>query len=184
MGDNQVGEIQNLTPSMPQREILERIHAYDQAKCHRPEFSTQRNQRVQSVGAAGTPYFPLVHAETVDPGDCQLEHLHSLPGARSRRVTVWWAGAGDKPQFAELRPRLDLERRSQMAMVHRIEGAPKNPDSWQYRRIAGATGRAQVRTCPSPITTYFSVVKPTRPTGPRTWSLLVLMPISAPRPNS
>ena len=40
------------------------------------------------------------------------------------------------------------------------------------------------RTSPSPSTTYFSDVSPSMPTGPRAWNLSVLMPISAPRPNS
>src|SRR5690606_36189896 len=42
----------------------------------------------------------------------------------------------------------------------------------------------QPRTCPSPNTTYFSLVRPSRPTGPRACSLSVEMPISAPRPYS
>src|SRR5690554_2317827 len=38
--------------------------------------------------------------------------------------------------------------------------------------------------CPSPNTTYFSLVSPSSPTGPRACSLSVEMPISAPRPYS
>src|SRR5690606_13764413 len=49
--------------------------------------------------------------------------------------------------------------------------------------VAGTQGD-QLRTWPSPNTTYFSEVRPSRPTGPRACSLSVEMPISAPRPNS
>src|SRR5260221_2476777 len=41
-----------------------------------------------------------------------------------------------------------------------------------------------VRTCPVPRTTHFWLVRPSSPTGPRACSLLVEMPISAPRPYS
>ncbi len=40
------------------------------------------------------------------------------------------------------------------------------------------------RTCPSPVTTYFVEVISGRPIGPRACSFWVLMPISAPKPNS
>src|SRR3978361_1264315 len=40
------------------------------------------------------------------------------------------------------------------------------------------------RSSPCPNTTYFSEVRPSRPTGPRACSLSLEMPISAPRPNS
>ena len=41
-----------------------------------------------------------------------------------------------------------------------------------------------VRICPEPMTIHFWLVSPSSPTGPRAWSLLVEMPISAPSPNS
>src|SRR6202007_2960720 len=41
-----------------------------------------------------------------------------------------------------------------------------------------------VRICPLPSTIHFWLVSPSRPTGPRACSLLVEMPISAPRPYS
>src|SRR5205085_7603044 len=41
-----------------------------------------------------------------------------------------------------------------------------------------------VLICPSPRTTYFVVVSSRRPMGPRACSFWVLMPISAPKPNS
>src|SRR6478609_2126402 len=40
------------------------------------------------------------------------------------------------------------------------------------------------RTCPSPVTTYLVDVISGRPIGPRACSFWVLMPISAPNPNS
>src|SRR6266496_5803223 len=40
------------------------------------------------------------------------------------------------------------------------------------------------RICPEPSTIHFSLVSPSRPTGPRACSLLVEMPISAPSPYS
>ena len=52
------------------------------------------------------------------------------------------------------------------------------------QRSTPALARRQVRIWPEPSTTHFWLVRPSRPTGPRACSLLVEMPISAPRPNS
>src|SRR6185295_15375798 len=68
-----------------------------------------------------------------------------------------------------------LERRArhrQVRVVNRIEGAAKEREGL-YWRIS-----------PWPSTTYFWVVRPSRPTGPRACSLSVEMPTSAPRPYS
>ena len=59
----------------------------------------------------------------------------------------------------------------QVAVVNGIEGAAKKSD--QRWRIS-----------PLPKTTYFFVVRPCRPTGPRACSLSVEMPTSAPKPYS
>ena len=40
------------------------------------------------------------------------------------------------------------------------------------------------RICPFPKITYFFVVRASCPIGPRAWSFWVLIPISAPNPNS
>src|SRR5581483_538389 len=45
-------------------------------------------------------------------------------------------------------------------------------------------GDGHVRICPSPWMTYFVVVSSRRPMGPRACSFCVLIPISAPKPNS
>ena len=50
-------------------------------------------------------------------------------------------------------------------------------------RVRRASGLQQ-RISPLPSTTHLSEVSPSRPTGPRAWNLSVLMPISAPSPNS
>src|SRR5699024_7315781 len=70
-----------------------------------------------------------------------------------------------------------FHRQPQMTVVHRVERAAEDAD----RRSACSHGQ---RTCPSPKTTYFCDVSPSRPTGPRACSLSVEMPISAPRPYS
>src|SRR5947208_3549544 len=41
-----------------------------------------------------------------------------------------------------------------------------------------------VLTCPAPHTIHLYVVNSFSPQGPRAWNLSVLIPISAPRPNS
>src|SRR3989338_7980799 len=41
----------------------------------------------------------------------------------------------------------------------------------------------RVLICPFPRTTNFSAVSSSRPMGPKAWSFVVEMPISAPRPN-
>ncbi len=40
------------------------------------------------------------------------------------------------------------------------------------------------RTCPVPTISYFEEVSSASAKGPRQWSFWVLMPISAPKPNS
>src|SRR6185369_7662975 len=51
-------------------------------------------------------------------------------------------------------------------------------ESRHYRRADHS------RICPSPKTMNFVVVSSSRPMGPKAWILLVLMPISAPKPSS
>ena len=74
-----------------------------------------------------------------------------------------------------------------MAEMDWIEGAAQNPESPPAAAPFGDGGmdaQNQPRSWPRPKTTNFSVVRPSTPTGPRAWSLSVLMPISAPRPYS
>src|SRR5690606_5157445 len=58
----------------------------------------------------------------------------------------------------------------------------------RYRPAGPSAGTAPAagywRISPSPSTTYFCDVSPSRPTGPRAWILSVEIPISAPRPYS
>lgn len=54
---------------------------------------------------------------------------------------------------------------------------------------AGSTGASQPApliylTCPVPTISYFDEVSSASAKGPRQWSFCVLMPISAPKPNS
>ncbi len=53
-----------------------------------------------------------------------------------------------------------------------------------YARCAVGRCPPRCESGPIPSTTHFWLVRPSRPTGPRACSLLVEMPISAPRPNS
>src|SRR5512137_1624858 len=52
------------------------------------------------------------------------------------------------------------------------------------RRHSSLVRSGQARTWPSPSTTNFRVVSSLSPIGPKAWSLLVEMPISAPSPSS
>src|SRR5207248_9406968 len=101
----------------------------------------------------------------------EREHREALEDARHRRLAI--AGlAGRNPENpleAELLHRGLGDR--EMGVVHRIERAAED-------------AQLQLRTSPWPSTTYFCVVNPSSPTGPRACSLSVEMPISAPRPYS
>src|SRR5207237_3836386 len=65
-----------------------------------------------------------------------------------------------------------------------IDAAQSVPDSGHRLEARRARDRRHLRTWPSPWTTYFAVVSSRSPMGPRACSFCVLMPISAPKPNS
>ena len=81
---------------------------------------------------------------------------------------------GDEDHLLQVEGLGELGGQPQVAEVNRVEGAAEEAEGRQH----------QERTCPSPSTIHFCDVRPSRPTGPRAWSLLVEMPISAPRPYS
>ena len=91
--------------------------------------------------------------------------------ARDCRLAVARRTGGHEKDFLELELVERGARHREMRVVNRVEG----PAQYSY---------AQVRISPCPRTTYFCVVRPSSPTGPRACSLSVEMPISAPRPYS
>src|SRR6267142_3168543 len=101
----------------------------------------------------------------------EREHRQAVLDARHRRLAVAGSSGGNPqdPGEAELLHRALRDR--QVGVVHRIERAAED-------------AQLQLRTSPWPSTTYFCVVRPSRPTGPRACSLSVEMPTSAPRPYS
>src|SRR5690606_36463796 len=101
-------------------------------------------------------------------------HGQAILGGHLRGVPVRRSRAGNQPHLVELEQFGHLHCAAQVADMRRVEGAAQDADAFDH----------QPRTCPSPNTTYFSLVRPSRPTGPRACSLSVEMPISAPRPYS
>ena len=100
--------------------------------------------------------------------------LPSEPHFRNeRRLTIVRRAGGHENDLVELQLIEGGACHRQMRVVNRVERATEDADS-----------RRQLRTSPWPSTTNFCVVRPSSPTGPRACSLLVEMPISAPRPNS
>src|SRR5688572_24619997 len=116
----------------------------------------------------------LVDAVAWLAGERQPEHRHAVGRGCDRRLAV--AGlAGRQPYQRRAGQRVeDAARDFHMRHMHRVEGAAED-------RCGGAQ---DLRISPCPSTTYFCVVSPSSPTGPRACSLLVEMPISAPRPYS
>ena len=62
---------------------------------------------------------------------------------------------GDEEDLVEVEGLAQLGREPQVPEMDRIERAAEEADG------------AQLRTCPSPSTMYFTLVSPSSPTGPR-----------------
>mgnify|MGYP007054527805 CR=1 FL=1 len=108
---------------------------------------------------AGPVQLTLIAAQTGNIRHRLRHQLRPLSRAQQRCRTMWRNMAGQQAYLCTSQVLVNLECRTQMAYVNRIEGATQ-----QCNR---ALTELQQRTCPLPSTTNFWVVSPSRPTGPR-----------------
>jgi len=165
----------NDTPD--ERAVLVRAHQEVKGRA-RAHLGAQALQRVDRVARRAGRELALVDAVARLGRYRELQHGEPVLGGGHRRIAVS-RGAGRYPEdlvHAQLAQRTLRDR--QVRVVNRVESAAEDAD------FLGQSRAGQLRISPWPSTTNFCVVRPSRPTGPRAWSLSVEMPISAPRPYS
>ena len=104
---------------------------------------------------------------------CELQHASRCSGEASQLLDDLADRQATSLQALQLRDK--RSRNCEVPLMDRIKCAAKDH--------LGA-GLAHWRICPSPRTTHFSVVKPSKPTGPLACNRSVEIPISAPNPYS
>ncbi len=119
----------------------------------------------------------LVHAEGGFAGDGEFQHPRPLAASREGAALALPRAPGGHEDHA-LQPEglAHLDGEPQVAEVDRVEGAAEKAEGGGQK-----LSRERARL---PSTIHFCEVSPSSPTGPRAWSLLVEMPISAPSPYS
>ena len=176
--DREVREVEELRPAVPRVDLREGVGA---ARGTRAAVSAPRSWRISAsvsygVGGAFALQLAVVHVEARVALRGELQHREALVVGRvgvARRDGREGPRAGRRT-LLETEGLGELGREPQVPEVDRVEGAAEEADRGQVRP----------RTCPSPSTIHFCDVRPSSPTGPRACSLLVEMPISAPRPYS
>lgn len=169
-----VAMLEEFLPAMPRGQAAKCVPAQKQKQLVvRGQLGTHQFQGVDSVGR----FIALERGRPPPAAVCQLRQGAPFPGAAALTPAAYRgaaAGHWGQAQFIQREGIRDFQGTAQMADMHGVKGAAEQPDAFTH----------QARTCPSPNTTYFSLVRPSRPTGPRAWSLSVEIPISAPRPYS
>ena len=128
---------------------------------------------LDGVGFSRAGDFRVGEGKTGVVGDGQPHHLRAQGGGEKiLLLLVGRVGGRDENDRVEVQKVADLLGRAQMAVMDRIESSPEKADFF-HRRI-----------CPEPETMNFKVVRSSTPMGPNECSLVVLIPISAPRPSS
>lgn len=125
----------------------------------RPDFPAQLLQCVDHVGRARPIQLPGVEYEAGLVGQGSLEQAQAIGGAKRWLWPVRRLGSRNETHLTERQRLQDLQRNAQMPQMNRVEGSPSRP--------IGAVMSVQFRIWPSPSTTHFRDVSPSRPTGPR-----------------
>jgi hypothetical protein len=93
-----------------------------------PQIIAQRSQRIHHVRWPVPAQFAVIGHETGLIGDSQLHQCQPLFGGDQRGSAVGGNPAGNKADFGQLQRFQHFQRRTQMAVMNRVEGAAQNAD--------------------------------------------------------
>src|SRR5690606_25960636 len=138
--DDEMRKLEQLLPAMPLRQAQERVHAEQQAERPRAVFRAKALERIDRVGDAAACDLAVVRDEPFVTRNGRLNHAQAQLRLRDRRAAMRRRADRHEVNALEAQPLLELERRAQMPVVDRIEGAAEYAD-----RLAGC--RRQARPC-------------------------------------
>jgi len=199
--DNKRDNLRNIVNPPPRLQLRGTIPAHDKKKTRvRIQGLLKMPEGLNRVGLAAFADFIVRDLKSGIALNTSPEHSQPIPGRGQmnqpfmRRLT-----ARDKDHPVQNRRIAGRLGNRQMSDVKRIKCPAENTDACHYQ-ITGDTTHAarkmvvldpravcttsQVRICPVPRTTYLYVVRSRSPIGPRACNLSVLIPTSAPKPNS
>src|SRR5215472_6716280 len=128
MGDDDVGEPEELAPAMPARQAEEGVHAEQQAQRPLWVLAAQLAERVDRVRETGAAYLAVVDHETRLVRNRGPHHREPLLRACIQVVTVRGAPGREETHLGEPELLPQLERGAQMPAVDRIEAAAEEAD--------------------------------------------------------
>ena len=122
---------------MPALEVGERVHAEEEEERGSRAFGTELGERVDGVARGVAARLARVHGQPRHARDGSPEHLDPFGRARAGRPAVSGAMGGQEAERLERVALGELERGSEVAEVHRIEGAAEQTDALAARTRVG-----------------------------------------------
>src|SRR5882757_8683531 len=111
---------------MPLRKAQKGIHSDNKANAAIRVFMAQFAQGLDGVRRTFLAHLTVVDHEPRLTGGREFHHLQTQLRAGQRLIPVRWIAGGQEAYFLQPQRLLQLERRTQVCVVNRIEGSAKN----------------------------------------------------------
>src|SRR6202453_2494841 len=126
MRDHQMRELKELAPLMPFRQTQERVHPDDEAKAAVRIFVPQLPERLDGIGRTLFADLAIIDHETRLIGGREFHHFEPQLRIGHGPVAMRRIARGQKANLLEPKRLLQLERRAQVRVMDRIEGAAED----------------------------------------------------------
>jgi len=126
--DDEVREVEQLVPAVPRRQAEECVHPNEQAERLLREVPAEARERIDRVRGALTLELARVRDELRLALDRGLDEPHPELAVADRYFLVRRGRARNEVHALEVERLLELERRAQVPVVNRIEGAAEDAD--------------------------------------------------------
>jgi len=128
VGDDDMGQVKNLAPLIPLRQTEKYVHAHDQAQRAAGKFGAQFAECIDRVGRALPPDLAVIDDKAMLRLGGDPDHGQPMRSAGDRRLAVRRYATGHETKFGQAQGLDEFERRAQVPVMDRVEGAAKNSD--------------------------------------------------------